>query len=130
MLKLSQLEQEINLGLHQGAEVVCRVGGALAQIRDRKLYRDCGYRSFEAYVKDKFSMTRARAYHLMSAAEVIADLQPHFEGKALPQNESVVRPLMGFAQEERVAIWKAVLEVYSNPRREDVAIVVQSFQSA
>jgi ribosomal protein L18E len=37
---------------------------------------------------------------------------------------------MGFAQEERVAIWKAVLEVYSNPRREDVAIVVQSFQSA
>jgi hypothetical protein len=129
MLNLSELEQEVSLGLQNGAEVVCRVGNALAQIRDRKLYRECGYKSFENYINDKFSMTRARAYHLISAAEIIADLLPYFQGKALPKNESVVRPLMKFPKDQRVDIWKAVLDTYTNPRREDVARVASAFCS-
>jgi hypothetical protein len=130
MTNLSELELQINQGLHQGANVVCRVGGALAQIRDRKLYKECGYRSFEKYVNDKFSMTRARAYHLISAAEIISDLQSHFQGRLLPQNESVVRPLMGFSRDQRIKIWKAVLEAYPSPRREDVAQIAQEYLSA
>jgi hypothetical protein len=127
MSALSKLEQEIRWGLQSGSEVVYRVGTALAQIRDGKLYRECGYRSFEKYTKEQFSMSRARAYHLISAAEVIADLKPHFDDKALPKNESVVRPLMRFSTDKRIDIWKAVLAVYSDPRREDVLSISQTF---
>lgn len=127
MSNLSELEQEIRWGLQSGSEIVYRVGTALAQIRDAKLYRECGYRSFEKYVQDQFSMSRARAYHLISAAEIIADLKPHFNDKALPKNESVVRPLMKFSKDKRVDIWGAVLAVYPDPRREDVLSIAQSF---
>jgi hypothetical protein len=127
MSALSKLEQEIRWGLQSGSEVVYRVGTALAQIRDGKLYRECGYRSFEKYTKEQFSMSRARAYHLISAAEVIADLKPHFQDKVLPKNESVVRPLVKFPTDKRIDIWKAVLAAYSDPRREDVLSISQTF---
>jgi hypothetical protein len=127
MKNLSELEKAVNLGLHQGAEVVCLVGDALAEIRDRKLYKELGYKSFEKYINEKFSMTRGRAYHLMSAAEIIADLKPHFDDKALPKNESVVRPLVKFPKNKRVDIWGAVLAVYPDPRREDVLSIAQNF---
>jgi hypothetical protein len=126
MSALSKLEQEIRWGLQSGSEVVYRVGTALAQIRDGKLYKECGYRSFEKYLEEQFSITRGRAYHLISAAEVIADLKPHFQDKVLPKNESVVRPLMKFPKEKRVDIWVAVLAVYPDPRREDVLSIAQS----
>jgi hypothetical protein len=127
MVTLLELEQEVRWGLQSSSEIVFRVGNALAQIRDGKLYKDCGYQSFEKYTKEQFSMSRARAYHLISAAEVIADLKPHFQDKVLPKNESVVRPLVKFPTDKRIDIWKAVLAAYSDPRREDVLSISQTF---
>lgn len=127
METLSELEQEIRRGLQNSSEIVFQVGSALSKIRDDKLYRNCGYRSFEKYVSEQFSMSRGRAYHLISAAEVIADLKPHFKGKLLPKNESVVRPLMKFPKDKRVDIWEAVLAVCPDPRREDVVSISRSF---
>jgi hypothetical protein len=127
MNDLSALELEIQQGLDSSAEIVFRVGSALAKIRDDKLYKQSGYRSFEKYVLERFSMSRSRAYHLISAAQVIEDLRPHFKHSVLPKNESVVRPLMKFPKQQRVDIWGAVLAAHPDPRREDVLSIAQSF---
>jgi hypothetical protein len=124
MKSLMDLEQDIYAGLKTGTEVVLAVGEALDQIRDRKLYK-AKYRTFEAYVKDRFSMKRSRAYHLISAARVIKELRAHFKETELPKNESVVRPLMKFKDQQLIDIWQAVLDINQDPRREDVEAVVE-----
>lgn len=121
-----ELEQDIQAALKINTEIVLTIGTALDQIRDGKLYK-AEHRTFEAYVEEKFSMTRARAYHLMSAARVIKELQTHFKETELPKNESVVRPLMKFKEQQLIDIWQAVLKTYEDPRREDVEAVIEKF---
>ena len=55
---------------------------------------------------------------------MIDDLRSHFKESELPQNESLVRPLMKFEKDALIEIWSAVLSSYSEPRRNDVANVV------
>lgn len=49
------------------------VGEALKEIRDGKLYREA-YKTFEKYVDQKWGMARQRAYQLIDAADVKANL--------------------------------------------------------
>jgi hypothetical protein len=51
------------------------VGQALAEIRDRRLYRATNS-TFEEYVHDKWVLTRTRAYRFIDAAKVNAVLSP------------------------------------------------------
>lgn len=118
------LEKNIHAALKTGTEIVLIIGTALDEIRDGKLYKE-EYGTFEAYVNNKFSMKRSRAYHLMSAARVIKELQAHFKETELPKNESVVRPLMKFKGQQLIDIWQAVLKTYENPRREDVEAAIE-----
>ena len=125
---MQELEHDIYSGLRTGTEVVLAVGEALDQIRSRKLYKN-KHRTFEAYVLDKFSMKRSRAYHLMSAAKIIKQLRSHFDTSDLPKNESVVRPLMKFKDQQLIDIWQAVLDINPDPRREDVEAAVAKIAS-
>ncbi len=52
-----------------------KAGKALNEIRDRKLYRT-QYKTFEAYVKERFCMKQSRSYQLMDAAIVVDNLLP------------------------------------------------------
>ncbi|MGR3279779.1 hypothetical protein ACSYAD_32500 [Acaryochloris marina NIES-2412] len=122
------LEKDIHAALKTGAEVVLAIGTALDQIRDRKLYK-AEFRTFEAYVNKKFSMKRSRAYHLISAARVIKELQSHFKETELPKNESVVRPLMKFKEQQLIEIWQTVLNSYKDPGRADVEAVIKKLQT-
>lgn len=128
MENLMDLEQDIHAALKTGTEIVLAIGTALDQIRDRKLYK-AEFRTFEAYVDNKFSMKRSRAYHLMSAARVIKELQMHFKETELPKNESVVRPLMKFKEQQLIEIWQTVLKSYEDPGRADVEAVIKKLQT-
>lgn len=64
-VNLADLERVIERGLAMFIEV----GDALAQIRDRKLYRDT-HDTFEAYCEERWGLKRTRAYELMQAAGV------------------------------------------------------------
>jgi hypothetical protein len=128
MKNLSDLEQDVAAVLKPGAEIVLAAGDALAQIRDRRLYKATG-QTFEEYVQERFSVERSRAYHLISAARVIKELRPHFKVIELPQNESAARPLMKFRGQQLVNIWQAVLEANKNPRREDVQAVIKKLEN-
>jgi len=63
------------------------VGFALMQIRDNRLYREV-YGTFEEYCKEKWGMSRPRAYQLIRAAEIKDNLST-----TVDISERIVRPL-------------------------------------
>lgn len=65
------------------------VGCALAQIRDSELYKET-YTTFEDYCKERWGMSRQRAYQLIKAAEVYDNLSTAVDK---PINEAQIRPL-------------------------------------
>ncbi len=70
---LAELEGVIESGLMTFFEV----GAALAQIRERRLYRET-HDTFEAYCQERWSFNRQRASQLIQASEMsrILDIQP------------------------------------------------------
>jgi site-specific DNA-methyltransferase (adenine-specific) len=54
----------------RGLDTFVEVGEALSAIRDQHLYRERGFRSFEAYLKEQWSMGRNTGYTYIQAAEV------------------------------------------------------------
>ena len=65
---------ELETIIETGLKTFVDVGNALAEIRDRKLYRD-GYKTFEDYCRDRWEFSKQRAYQLMNAAGVIGVLE-------------------------------------------------------
>ena len=83
------------------------VGKALAQIRQKRLYRET-HGSFEAYCREKWDMSRMHAHRLVAAAEIRDVLaEKHLP---LPQTESQVRVLAGVAKERIPSIWASVIK--------------------
>jgi hypothetical protein len=66
---LESLEKVID----SGVESFLSVGSALKEIRDQKLYRE-RHKTFETYVKARWGFDRSRAYQLIDASELKADL--------------------------------------------------------
>lgn len=68
--RLEQCEKAIERGLNTFVEV----GRALTEIRDAKLYR-IGFKTFEAYCKERWEIDRSRAYQLIGQANVVAAIK-------------------------------------------------------
>ena len=66
---LEKLEKVIE----SGVESFLATGSALKEIRDQRLYRE-RFKTFEAYVKARWSFDRSRAYQLIDASDLKADL--------------------------------------------------------
>lgn len=56
--------------IEAGLATFVEVGQALARIRDGRRYRLEGYATFEAYCRERWNLSRPRAYELMEAAQV------------------------------------------------------------
>jgi len=90
---LSDLEGVIERGLDTYVEV----GNALAEIRDKRLYRQ-GYSTFESYVQARWGRVRQWAYQQIDAAKVSANVQTSGH---LPLSHAVeLAPLKPEAQRE------------------------------
>ena len=98
---LKRLESEIADGL-RGERVA---GAALAEIRDRRLYRE-SYRTFEAYVEAEWPMSRADAYRRIKAAKLADLLYPNGDDH-LP--EGVLRHIpTGLSDEDKKRVYERV----------------------
>lgn len=75
-----------------------RVGGALAKIRDARLYRE-QYSTFEDYAERKWGLSRTYAYDVMAGAETVAALSA-IADTPLPTNEGQARELRGLPPEQ------------------------------
>jgi hypothetical protein len=90
----------------KGAAEFIRVGLALREIRDRRLYRET-HSTFEAYCLAKFDFRRAYGYRLIEEATAVAELQMSPIGNIpLPENEAQARELAAVLAEMRVEVMR------------------------
>lgn len=105
-------EEKIRLAEHEeviddGLNTFHKVGMALLDIRDNRLYRQ-NYRTFEHYCQERWGMGQSHAYRLMDAAQVVNNLQSSPNGGTLPESERHIRPLIDLQPEEQQVIWNVV----------------------
>lgn len=100
---LERLETTISKGLDTFVEV----GNALAEIRDRKLYRQY-HATFAAYCEEQWEMGKSQAYRLIDAADVVTELEtsPNGDTVPLPTTEAQARALSEVAPEKRADVMK------------------------
>lgn len=79
-----------------------KVGAALLEIRDQRLYRD-HYETFEAFCETEYGFQRAHAYRLIAFAEVKASVQMSPIGDKL-KNEGQARALAPVPAAQRVDV--------------------------
>lgn len=91
------------------------VGNALAEIREKRLYRNEDNRTFDGYCRELWDMGRKQADKLAKAANVIENLTPigvKFKDDptfVMPINEAQARELSGLEAEEQQKIWLEIL---------------------
>ncbi|MHC0068923.1 hypothetical protein ACWATR_39690, partial [Nostoc sp. UIC 10890] len=124
-------EQEISDRLHLERKVeraFFEAGKALAELRDRKLYRST-HKTFEEYCKQRFGYTRIAASYKIAAATVMDNLLTNGLQKEeiatdelqtpkmltnglqiLPNNERQVRPLASLEPEVQREAWQKAVE--------------------
>ena len=124
-------EQEISDRLHLERKVeraFFEAGKALAELRDRKLYRST-HKTFEEYCKQRFGYTRIAASYKIAAATVMDNLLTNGLQKEeiatdelqtpkmltnglqiLPNNERQVRPLVSLEPEVQREAWQKAVE--------------------
>jgi hypothetical protein len=100
------LNEQVEMGLKEGALALARAGMALKEIQRRREYPT----TFEAHVFEKFGMSRSRAYQLIYASEIIADLADEFPLSRLPKSDSAVLPMLTLTKEQRIEVWRRALE--------------------
>jgi hypothetical protein len=88
-------------------------------IRERRLYKEKGYKTFEAYCREVWGWSKRHANRQIAASEAVAKMGPI--GPAPPSNEARVRPLARIENpQERAEVWEEVVEeaaaAQSSPR--------------
>ncbi|OYD95866.1 hypothetical protein CDG77_10320 [Nostoc sp. 'Peltigera membranacea cyanobiont' 213] len=87
-------------------------GKALAELRDRRLYRS-SHRTFEDYCRDRFGHSRRQSYLLMDAATVfdnLVEICDQIDHK-LPTAEGQVRPITKLEPQEQQEVWLRAVEL-------------------
>lgn len=110
--ELTQQEQSDRLHLERKVErAFFEAGKALAELRDRRLYRST-HRTFEEYCRDRFAHSRRQSYLLMDAAVVFDNLMEKCDpmDHILPTNERQVRPMTKLEPEQQQEVWVKAVE--------------------
>ncbi|MFH2064954.1 MAG: hypothetical protein ABIK15_07140 [Pseudomonadota bacterium] len=126
----SRLEELENI-VHENFGAFVETGMALAEIRDKKLYRE-EYVTFEAYCKAELEVSRSRAHRLIESATVVKNLLPIGQQIGigiLPTNERQARPLTKLPPEDQVKAWKEVLETCRKPTAHAVERVAKQYHN-
>ncbi|MHB1774988.1 MAG: hypothetical protein ACYCU7_03210 [Acidimicrobiales bacterium] len=98
----------------QGLSTFVEVGRALLEIRDRRLYREDGYPTFEMYCRERWGWSRQHAYRLIDGGWVAELVSPAGD---IPPAERVARELSPLAradQEAAVALWAELRANHGN----------------
>lgn len=107
--RLPRLERVIQAGLRS----FVAVGSALKAIKERRLYRESGYRSFEAYCRERWGFSDERARQQISAAalvdELASDENPTQVGFL---HERHIRELARLPVAEARDVWAGLIAIY------------------
>lgn len=97
---------EFESTIERGLQTFYEVGYALAEIREQRLYR-ATYDTFEDYCRERWQMRRDYANKLISASEVMGNLNTIV---SKPANEAQTRPLAKLPPEEQAPAWEEAVE--------------------
>lgn len=103
LVALASCEQRIERGM----KTFIDVGLALAEIRDSRLYKGT-HDTFEAYLEGRWGMSRAHAYRMITAAEVVSPIGD--TDLPSPTNEGQARALAAVPEPERAEVWREATE--------------------
>lgn len=96
---LGRLEEAVEAGLPH-IKAMIEAGKALAEIRDRQLYRRTAA-TWPLYLRDRFALTGRRANQMIVFAGLVAEVEV-IVGEEVPDlTERAVRPLAGLADDDR-----------------------------
>ncbi len=101
--RLSELESVIETNLRD----FYRIGCALKEIRDARLYLRLGFNRFDDYIRTRWEMGKSQAYRLIEASCVIDNLSPI--GERLPEREAQARPLTKLDPIKQRKVWRDFL---------------------
>lgn len=93
--------------IERGLATFVDVGTALLEIRDGRFYRT-DFGTFEDYCRDRWNLSRPRAYELMSAVGIVSAIAD--TGLPAPTNEGQARELARVPEGERAEVWRETLE--------------------
>ncbi|MHC5824799.1 MAG: hypothetical protein ACYT04_55400 [Nostoc sp.] len=130
---MTEEEQRDRLHLERRVErAFFEAGKALAELRDRRLYRST-HKTFDEYCLDRFGYNRSRSYQLVDAAVVVDNLQkcPQIVD-ILPTAEGQVRPMTKLEPQEQQEVWLRAVELAGGkvPTGRIVKDVVQRIMEA
>jgi hypothetical protein len=120
--------------IEKGLQTFVEVGRELLRIRDLKLYKAKNFSSFEAYCKERWSISKTQTYRLMDAAGVVNNLGSPmgdaFSNSDPPAHERQVRPLTALKDpEQQRRAWKLATENNAKPTQKDVEEAVRVVKS-
>lgn len=109
-----QMLERCELIIGQGLQTYVEVGRALTTIREGKLYRQ-HYDTWEEYCVDRWGMSRSRAYQLMDASKVAADLSTMVDNP--PTNEREAREVGKAAPADRPRVIERADQLAAGTKR-------------
>jgi len=88
--------------IERGLDTFVEVGNALMEIRDGRLYKDAGFKSFEDYCQRRWNWSRTHADRQIAAAKVAGKLTPM--GVNSVQSERQARELLQLEPEQQAEV--------------------------
>ncbi|MBD2492683.1 hypothetical protein [Aulosira sp. FACHB-615] len=122
--ELTEQEQSDRLHLERKVErAFFEAGKALAELRDRRLYRST-HRTFEEYCKDRFSYTYRHVNYLIAGSVIVDNIKMGTNSsqneqveemgtnssQILPTSEVQVRPLAKLEPQQQYEVWQMAVE--------------------
>lgn len=106
--------------IERGMRTIVEVGMAMKAIHDNKLYKG-QHETFELYVKNRWECSKTRAYQLIEAAEVDANLSTIVDKSDIPQMESQLREVGKAPPEMQAEVVKKAVEKAAEENRKPTA---------
>lgn len=114
---LEQLETIIKDGLN----FFYTIGIALAIIRDKKLYKQRGFNTFESYCHEVWGISRPYAYETLRAGQVLKNLSGIPDIPRLPSSVSQALPLTKLkTANEQIEVWREIISKHEEPTAKQV----------
>ena len=109
--RFDELNKLVSSGLKKMNQLRLQVAAALAEIRDKELYRG-KFDSYEAFCFSELKLLKSHAHALAKAGEVYRDLESAMADKSkLPANERQLRPLTRLKlSKQRTKAWRRAIE--------------------
>jgi hypothetical protein len=124
--------RELERVIEEGMDGFLKVGAALIEIRDSRLYRSTHTR-FADYCRDRWALSLSRCNQIMHSVEVFDHLTAAFpeDARVLSDTpESALRPLGRVEPELQIAAWELIKKIEARPNGKTIQEVVTTIRDA